>query len=231
MIEIKYEDGMFLAKGTFSIGIAGVYENKDFGDGNITIDIELEDLLEDLQEEDSYFYEPLRPYLEDKGEEGAAVAKGLEDYYNQKELEIQKNAKQLNDYILYRLFENLEACAYPFWEIEEAVLPGSLDGYDMDNLAHEIYDTQKSIGSWGFEAFDRQPNNGTIEKPDLEGRLREQYPMFHFDALYEAIEQDCLYLSGRFMRFQFSDCWGRKLLDAAYDKLDENLTPLDWHNH
>ena len=82
-----------------------------------------------------------------------------------------------------------------------------------------------------YEAFDRQPNNGTIEKPDLEGRLREQYPMFHFDALYEAIEQDCLYLSGRFMRFQFSDCWGRKLLDAAYDKLDENLTPLDWHNH
>ncbi len=73
MIEIKYEDGMFLAKGTFSIGIAGVYENKDFGDGNITIDIELEDLLEDLQEEDSYFYEPLRPYLEDKGEEGAAM--------------------------------------------------------------------------------------------------------------------------------------------------------------
>ncbi len=146
-------------------------------------------------------------------------------------MEIQKNAKQLNDYILYRLFENLEACAYPFWEIEEAVLPGSLDGYDMDNLAHEIYDTQKSIGSWGFEAFHRQPNNGTIEKPDLEGRLREQYPMFHFDALYEAIEQDCLYLSGRFMRFQFSDCWGRKLLDAAYDELDENLTPLDWHNH
>ena len=55
MIEIKYENGMFLAKGTFSIGITGVYENKDFGDGNITIDIELEDLLEDLQEEDSYF--------------------------------------------------------------------------------------------------------------------------------------------------------------------------------
>ncbi len=76
MIEIKYEDGMFLAKGTFSIGIAGVYENKDFGDGNITIDIELEDLLEDLQEGDSYFYEPLRPYLENKGGGGRRRCKG-----------------------------------------------------------------------------------------------------------------------------------------------------------
>ena len=30
MIEVKYENGKFLAKGTFSVGIAGVYENKDF---------------------------------------------------------------------------------------------------------------------------------------------------------------------------------------------------------
>lgn len=230
MIEIKYEDGTFLAKGTFSIGIAGVYENEDFGEGNITIDIELEDLLEDLQEEDSYFYEPLRPYVEGKGNDAAAVAEGLADYYNQKEKEIQQNVKQLNDYILYRLFDDLEACGYPFWEIEEAVLPGALDGYDMENLTDEIYEGQ-DIGSWGFEAFDGQPNNGTIEKPDVEGQLREKYPMFNFDGLYEAIEQDCLYLSGRFISFQFSDCWGSELLDAAYDELDENLTPQDWHNH
>lgn len=233
MIEIKYEDGKFLAKGTFSIGIAGVYENKDFDKGNITIDIELDDVLDALQEEKSFEFEPLRPYLKDKGEDGAAIAKGLEDYYNQKEAEIKKNVKQINDCILYHMFVDLEACGYPFWEIEEAILPGSLDGYDMDNLEKEIYDAQESVCSWrlGTALFYNQPNNGTLEKPDIEGKLRQRYPMFNFDGLYASMEQDCLYLSGRFMSFQFSDGWGSQLLCAAYDEFDENLTSTDWHNH
>ena len=231
MIEIKYEDGKFHAKGTFSIGIAGVYENKDFDEGNITIDIELDDVLDALQEEKSFEFEPLRSYLKDKGEDGAAIAKGLADYYNQKETEIKENVKQINDFILYHMFDDLEACGYPFWEIEEAILPGSLDGYDMDNLETQIYDTQESISSWGFKAFYKQPNNGTLEKPDIEGRLRQQYPMFNFDGLYASMEQDCLYLTGRFMSFQFSDGWGEQLLCAAYDEFDENLTSTDWHNH
>ncbi|GFI22299.1 hypothetical protein IMSAGC011_01074 [Lachnospiraceae bacterium] len=231
MMEIKYQDEKFLAKGTFSIGIAGVYENKDFGEGNIEINIELEDILEDLQKGNSSLYEPLFPYLKDKGEAGAAIAKGIADYYNQKEREIKENVKQINDYILYRLFDNLEDCGYPFWEIEEAVLPGSLDGYDMDHLTEEIYSAEESIGSWGFNLFAEQPNNGTVAKPDLESRLRKQYPMFNFDGLYESMEQDCLYLSGRFMSFQFSDGWGAQLLCAAYDEFDENLASCDWHNH
>ena len=231
MIEIKYEDGKFHAKGNFSIGIAGVYENKDFDEGNITIDIELDDVLDALQEEKSFEFEPLRSYLKDKGEDGAAIAKGLADYYNQKETEIKENVKQINDCILYHMFDDLEACGYPFWEIEEAILPGSLDGYDMDNLETQIYDTQESISSWGFKAFYKQPNNGTLEKPDIEGRLRQQYPMFNFDGLYASMEQDCLYLTGRFMSFQFSDGWGEQLLCAAYDEFDENLTSTDWHNH
>lgn len=77
MIEIKYEDGKFLAKGTFSIGIAGVYENKDFDKGNITIDIELDDVLDALQEEKSFEFEPLRPYLKDKGRTALRLQKDL----------------------------------------------------------------------------------------------------------------------------------------------------------
>lgn len=187
--------------------------------------------MDALQEEKSFEFEPLRSYLKDKGEDGAAIAKGLADYYNQKETEIKENVKQINDCILYHMFDDLEACGYPFWEIEEAILPGSLDGYDMDNLETQIYDTQESISSWGFKAFYKQPNNGTLEKPDIEGRLRQQYPMFNFDGLYASMEQDCLYLTGRFMSFQFSDGWGEQLLCAAYDEFDENLTSTDWHNH
>lgn len=231
MIQIIYKDGVFLAKGTFSMGIAGVYENKNFEEENIIIDIELEDIIEEMQKENSFEFEPLRPYLKDKGESGTAIAKGLEDYYNQKEIEISKNVKQINDCILYHLFSSLEACCYPFWEIEQAVLPGALDGYDINNLEKEIYHTKERIPTWVFDAFDRKPNNGTIEKPDLEGWLRKQYPMFHFDGLYKSIEQEGMYLNGRFISFQFSDGWGAKLLDCAYDEFDENFTSCDWHNH
>ncbi|MDE6917469.1 MAG: hypothetical protein K2P39_11820, partial [Lachnospiraceae bacterium] len=83
MIEIQYKNGTFLARGTFSMGIAGVYENKEFGQGNITIGDTLEGILRELRREQSSFYEPLRPFLKDRTD-GAAVAGGLEAYYNQK---------------------------------------------------------------------------------------------------------------------------------------------------
>lgn len=49
MIEIIFKEDRFLAKGTFSMGIAGVFENKDFGDGNIEIDAGLQEILKELQ--------------------------------------------------------------------------------------------------------------------------------------------------------------------------------------
>jgi len=64
MIEIKYENGKFLAKGTFSMGIAGVYENKDFDADDITVDIELDELLADLQRKKPFLYEPMVLYLD-----------------------------------------------------------------------------------------------------------------------------------------------------------------------
>ncbi len=103
------------------------------------LDCTLPELLEELEEEDSFFYQPLFPYLRGK-KDGAALAKGLADYYNEKEREAQEHRKQINDCILYHLFENLENCSYPFWEIEEAILPGSLEGVDLD----AIYDTEES---------------------------------------------------------------------------------------
>ena len=80
MIEIIFKEDRFLAKGTFSMGIAGVFENKDFGDGNIEIDAGLQEILKELQKEDSFRYQPLFPYLRGKGEDGEANAGGLADY-------------------------------------------------------------------------------------------------------------------------------------------------------
>lgn len=205
MIQVIYEDGQFLVKGTFSLGIAGIYENKEFGDEQIEFHDDLEYILEQLKNDNSFDYEPLFPYLKDKGEDG-------------------------NDCILFNLFDNLEGCGYPFWEIEEAVIPGFLEHYDMDNLESEIYDTEESVSDWTDEFWDK-PNNGTIQKTDVEGKLRKMFPMFNFDGLYQSIIQEGLCLHGRFMSFQFSDGWGAQLFECAYDRFDENFTSCEWHNH
>lgn len=226
MIEVIYADGRFLAKGTFSLGIAGTYENKDFDDDQIQIKATLPYILKELEKEDSWDMMPLFPYLKGKGKDAAAIAGGLADYYNQKEKEAAENIKQINDCILYHLFENLEACGYPFWEIEEAVLPGSLEESDTD----AVYDTEESVYQWESD-FYHKPNNGTIPKTDVEGKLRKMFPMFNFDGLFQSIIQEGISFDGRFMEFQFSDGWGGQLLECAYDRFDENFTSCDWHNH
>ena len=107
MIKVIFENGHFNVKGTFSIGIAGVFENKDFGDENIEIRDTLEEILAELKDENSYRYIPLFPYLNGREHDGASIAQGLEDYYNHKEMEIQENIKQINDGILFYLFYHI----------------------------------------------------------------------------------------------------------------------------
>lgn len=226
MIEVIYSDGKFLAKGTFSLGIAGVFENKDFNDSIIEIDGTLNQILKELEKEDSFSYLPLFPYLKGNGNTGEAIACGLADYYNQKEREAQENIKQINDCILCNLFERLEDCEYPFWEIKQAIIPGSIDEQSIDS----IYDTQENIYEWADDFYEK-PNNGTITKTDVEGKLRKMFPMFDFDALYQSIIPEGIVLKGRFIEFQFSDSWGKGLFCSAYDRFDENFTSCDWHNH
>lgn len=226
MIEVICIDGKFLAKGTFSLGIAGVFENKEFSDGgNITIISTLSYILKELKKDEPFFYQPLIPYLRGK-EDGAAIAEGLANYYNQKEREAQKNIKQINDCILHHLFENLENCEYPFWKIEEAIIPGSLENVDLD----AIYDTEESVSDW-WRDFYEKPNNGTMDKIDVEGKLKSMFPMFDFDGLYRSIIPQGMTLDGRFIEVQFSDGWGEELFCGAYDRFDENFTSCDWHNH
>ncbi len=232
MVEIICEDGEFLVKGSFSMGIAGTSVNEEFGDENIDmLDWNVEDIVDELKKENSFFFEPLRPYLKENMEDGDAIAKGLTAYYNQKEKEIKENEKQINDCILYHLFENLVACAYPFWEIEEAILPNTLDMSEPDSLYEVVYtDKTDEVYEW-CKDFYNVPNNGTVEKVDVEGRLRELFPMFNFDGLFESIVPEGVSFEGRFISFQFSDGWGADLLCAAYDELDENFVFMDWHNH
>lgn len=223
MIEVICVDGVFKAKGSFSLGIAGTFVNEDFDGEAITFD---EDMLDEILEGD---VEPLMPFI--KSDDPDEIAKGLAEYYNQKEHEAAENIKQINGCILYYIFENLEMCAYPFWEIEEAVLPEYLEKYGKDEYGSVVYCHTDGNISGLYEYFDRKPNNGTVEKPDVEALVRKLYPMFNLDGFIKSIKPEHLYFNGQFISFQFSDGWGARIACAAYDELDENFTSTDWHNN
>lgn len=225
MVEIICKDGKFLAKGTFTLGLAGTYINEDFDGEQIEIGYNLEEVLGELDKEDSFFFKPLFPYLKDKPRDGYSIAKGLAEYYNQKEKEAAEHVKEINDNLLFNLFDNLENCGYPFWEIKEAVAPG----YNPEELDGSVYDGG-DVYKYSDE-FDGRPNNGTREYLDFEAKLRKWYPMFNFDGLYQNIEPEGIALDGRYLKFQFSDKWGALLYECAYDEFDENFTSTDWHNH
>lgn len=221
MIEVICDDGVFKAKGSFSLGIAGSFVNEDFDGEAIAFD---EDMLDEILEDDDFL-----PFI--KSDDPDEIAKGLAEYYNQKEREAAENMKQINGCILYHLFENMEMCGYPFWEIEEAVLPGYLEKYGKDEYNSVVYCHTDDNISGLCEYFDGEPNNGTIEKPDVEALVRKLYPMFDLDGFIKSIKPERLYLLGESISFQFSDGWGGRIACAAYDELDEDFTSTDWHNN
>lgn len=220
MIEVICEDGVFKAKGSFTLGILGTFVNEDFDGEEIHFD---EDLLEAIVEDGELdFIE-----TDDPDE----IAKVLAEYYNEKERKVAENAKQISDCILYHLFRDMEGCGYPFWEIPEAVLPGYLENHAKDEYDTVVYCHTDGDISGLYKYFDRKPNNGMEEKPDVEALIKKLYPMFNLDGFIKSFKREGLYFNGEYMSFQFSDGWGAKLACAAYDELDEDFTFTDWHNN
>ena len=220
MIEVICEDGVFKAKGSFSLGIAGTFVNEDFDGEAIQFD---EDLLDAILEDDEL------PFIEsDKPDE---IAEELAEYYNQKEREIAANAKQINDNILFYLFAEMERCEFPFWEIKETILPGYPEKYSANGDKNAAYRHEDICIDDLWDDFDEKPNNGTEEKPDVEALIRRLYPMFNLDGFIKSFKPEYLYLNGEYLSFQFSDGWGAQLACAVSGELDENFTFTDWHNH
>lgn len=225
MVEIICRDGKFLVKGSFTMGLAGTYVNETFEDENISVEPTLDEIVDELDKGKSFTLEPLLPYLKDKPRDGESIAKGLAEYYNQKENEAAEHVGEINDNLLFHLFWNLEGCGYAFWDIEGALV----EGCDPDEVdANEPYHDEVFKC---HDYFDKRPNNGTRERVNFEEKLREWFPMFNFDGLYENIDPEGMTFDGRFISFQFSDKWGAELYECAYDRFDEKFTSCDWHNH
>ena len=229
MLKIICKEGHFLAKGTFSIGIAGTFENKDFGEGNIEFTLSLRDLTD--RNTDLPWIAPLQSVLSNVPTDEHSLAVALENYYNALEAKIQKNSKQLNDYFLFRLIEMFEDCGYPFWETAEAIHEEYRDTY-TEEYFDTFYDNPKrtQLVSTLYQEYDEMPNDGTLAKTDVARFIAEQYPMFNLDGLIASITPEFLTLNGAEFSVQFSDGWDNEFYCGAYDQFDDALTPQDWHN-
>ena len=94
MIKIKYKGGKFFAKGTFDMGMADVFENKEYGEENISFGFNMETWKECFDKDDMCM-NPFKEVLKNMPQQDEMIVKALEDYYNEKELIVQKNKKLL----------------------------------------------------------------------------------------------------------------------------------------
>lgn len=230
MVKIIHKEGEFLVKGTFSFGIAGVYENVEYGDSPIgLLYMSLNDLLRAMEKEKDFMLGELLPKLKQTGGNADKMAEVLTDYYNEQEELIKQNEKQINNYFFMRLFEEFVDADAPFWEVKKAILPEYRDKYSEEEYEELCMKYTEEIDEMATEYL-KTPNDGSMEKTDVLPRLREMFPMFNFDGLIKTIKPECVTFHGRFISVQFSDSWGCELFCSAYEEFDEKLTPGDWHN-
>lgn len=235
MVSVKCENGEFLVKGTFDMGMAGVFENKEYGEGNIGFDSligNVEDFTRyTLDGSDGEYAQDMRQFFSGVPRDAASLAKAMEAYINKWEEKVLANQKQLNDYFIYQLILNWVDCDMPFWECEEAILPEYADAYDEETY-QQLYEDESlrdAVDSLCDE-YEHTPNDGSMEKTDVGLLARELFPMFDFDSLINSIHPDCLTFESGLMSVQFSDGWNNNFYCSACACFDSDLTPNEWQN-
>ncbi len=226
MIHIKFEDGKFLVKGTFNLGVVGIFENTDYDGNDIRVSKELDEILEELADDDSYSWGMAFESLKKVPKDGEAIAAFMTEYYNKREQGI--NIQQFNGNFWLKVFDMIMSTYYPLCDIEGAILEayeGEIDNNKLESIYKAAEEEMRSL-----ESYDGLPNDGSILKPDIEKKLRELFPFFNFDGLAKTMIREGLNFNGKKISFQCSDGWGYHLLSSAYDALDEKGKFMDWHN-
>ena len=119
---------------------------------------------------------------------------------------------------------------WAFWENEETIAP-EYRGQDWEEVVMPLYESkQEEIYAILSEYTNGSPNNGTIQKVDVEKKMREYFYMFNFDGLKENINCKYLGLYFSFIEFEFEDNWGQELFCSTVGTLKEDFSLKDWIN-
>lgn len=212
MIKIKVINGEIKINGTFDFGYMGVYK-----DDQISIYSNLQEIKN---------WDIITSRLDVTNCSDDEIADCLTAYYNEFEKRVQQNRKQVNDNFLLNIMADMEACGCPFWEIEEITVKDALPSDPDEEVYQPHWDRMTELK----KEYDETPNDGTVEKTDIEATLKQLFPMLNLDKLVENIIPESLGLSDGRVSFQCSDNFGEQILCSAYDDLDEQLTFTDWHN-
>lgn len=235
MVSVKCENGEFLVKGTFDIGIAGVFENNEYGEDKIGFSSFMGDIDKFvkyiLDGSEQRYRRDIKQAFANVKRDADSLAKAMEEYLNKKEEKVQKNIKQVNDYFLYRVIEDWVDCETPFWECKEAILPEYADKYEEADYK-QLYQNEELSAAVDalYNEYNEAPNDGSMVKTDVEALAKKLFPMFDFDGLMKSIHPDCLVFCEDGMSVQFSDGWGDYFYCSACEKFDENLAPGAWAN-
>ena len=115
-------------------------------------------------------------------------------------------------------------------ENEETIAP-EYRGQNWEEVVMPLYESkQEEIYAILSEYTNGSPNNGTIQKVDIEKKMREYFYMFNFDGLKENINCKYLGLYFSFIEFEFEDNWGQELFGSTVGTLKEDFSLKDWIN-
>ncbi|MDE5854434.1 MAG: hypothetical protein K2H19_05165 [Ruminococcus sp.] len=213
MIKIKFVDENSVVSGEFNFGYMGIYKDEQISIYGDIDEIREWDIVESHFDSD---------FTDDE------LAEYLTEYFNNFEAKIQANIKQVNDNFLIYAYEWAEGTGQTFWEVPEITnqeyLPENMNGFDPYTFCEETWKI--------MEEYEDTPNDGSIQKTDVEKFIREKMPLLNLDAFLAGIVPEYVGLSDGGVSFQCSDSVDHKhkILCGAYDELDENLTFCDWHN-
>lgn len=234
MISIRYnkETDGFQVQGVVNLGILGNIENKEFTEDNIEIKKTLASYLSAVESNDDWseLLGNLFLRLKNGPKDGDSVAVILQDYYNEKIQELNKNIKQFNDMIWSQMFEWFLDIAYPFWEDERTIVP-QYRGRDWSKEVDSLYTEKEGEIYEILQAYKlKSPNNGTVEKPDVEKLMREYFYMFNFDGLIENINIKYLGFYADFIEFEFEDNWDASIFCSTVGSLSGDFSLREWNN-
>lgn len=234
MIDIIFKEGKYVAKGTFDMGILGKFENRAYDDTEILInfDVHTQEMIVN-GERSNYWGSAMNEFLA-LPKDSDAIAVFMTTYYNKREKQL--CIKHFNDLIWYEVFDQLVDTDYPIYEIEEAIrkeYQGKINKEVLRQFYNELYEAfcEKQIYRRSDNMFyEQMPNDGSVEKPDVEGCARRVLKFFNFEGFATSIKRQGLYLSGQDISFQVEDGWGANIFCAAYCRMDEHFVLQEWAN-